>query len=130
MVQQLTISLIFLSSCCFGQPDFSEIPVSADSTYGYTDTNPLKMKRGNPGNSIGYSYDFLSGLATPDNRPLKFVQRYTVENPENNDDKPNSSDRQLDKYIFVTHEKNDTLTIYVDIYQKADLRIPVGLKYR
>jgi hypothetical protein len=130
MVQQLTISLIFLSSWCFGQPDFSDIPVSTDSTYGYTDTNPLKMKKGNPGKSIGYSYDFLSGLTTPDNRSLRFVQRSTVENPKNNEPKSNASSQQLDQYIFVTHDKKDTLTIYVDIYRKADLLIPLGLKYR
>jgi hypothetical protein len=130
MAQQLTISLIFLSSWCFGQTDFSDIPVSTDSTYGYTDTNPLKMKRGNPGKSIGYSYDFLSGLTTLDNKGLRFVQRSTVENPENNEAKSNASNRQLDKYIFVTHDKKDTLTIYVDIYRKADLLVPLGLKYR
>ena len=141
MKQQLIIIFIGISGWCYGQPDFSEVPESTDSTYGYTDTNPIKLKKGNPERSIGYSYDFLSGLATPDNKGLRFVQRYSVENPKNDKGERQLNNRYsgkpmtgkgelLDKYVFVTHEKKDTLTIYVDIYRKGELRIPVGLKYR
>ena len=118
MGQLLAFTFILISTWSFGQPDFSKIPKATDSTYGYTDTNPLKMKKGNPGRSIGYAYDFLSGLATPDDKDLKFVQRYAVENPKNKKVKSELNHRQLDKYIFVTHQKKDTLTIYVDIYRK------------
>jgi hypothetical protein len=115
--------------------------VSTDSTYGYTDTNPLKMKRGNPGKSIGYSYDFLEGLKTIDDKKLKFVQRVTVDNPNYKRAKVELTNRytgmplsgkgqQLDKYIFLTFEKKDTVTIYVDIYRKGTLKIPMGLKYK
>jgi len=34
----------------------------------------------------------------------------------------------LDQYYFLTSEKKDTLTIYVDIYNKGELKIPKGLK--
>ena len=34
----------------------------------------------------------------------------------------------LDKYYFVTAGKRDTLSIYIDIYNKGELQIPKGLK--
>ena len=130
--QPLALTFILISTWSFCQHDFSKIPEATDSTYGYTDTNPLEMKKGNPGKSIGYSYDFLSGLATPDDKLLKFVQRSTVTNPKNEKHAvpPGDKAQLLDRYIFVTHERKDTLIIYVDIYHKGDLRIPIGLKYK
>ena len=116
------LALILVTTLTCAQKDFSRLSVSKDSTYGYTAANPLKMKRGNHQKSIGYSYDFLSGLKTKDNRKLKFLQRLTI-------GKAADKGRQLDKYIFLTSEK-DTLTIYVDLHSKDNLRIPVGLQYR
>ncbi len=127
---------ILLTSWSSAQRDFSAMGVATDSTYGYTDTNPLRMKKGNFGESIGYSYDFLTGLSTTDDQTLKFVQRHTVDNPQYGDSgAPGASGAQknrdeLDKDIFVTSREKDTVTIYVDIYRRGDLRIPVGLKYR
>lgn len=121
----LLMSLPMFSICSFAQPDFSRLPYATDSTYGYTATNPLHMKKGNPGRSIGYAYDFLSGLATPDLKSLRFVERNTVDNPRSNN--PGTS---LDEYIFVTRVEKDTLVIYVDIHRKGKLRIPMGLKYK
>jgi hypothetical protein len=35
----------------------------------------------------------------------------------------------LDKYVFLTSSTKDTVTLFVDIYNKGDLMLPVGLKY-
>lgn len=125
MALKLALALLFFSTWCLAQPDFSKVPQATDSTYGYTATNPLKLKKGNPQKSIGYSYDFLNILVTRDNKPLKFVQRRTIGNPE-----MSKREAQLDKYVFLTHARKDTVTIYVDIYSKGNLRIPLGLKYK
>ena len=140
MKQILTITLTFITTWIFGQSDFSRITESTDSTYGYTDTNPLKMKKGNHGRSIGYSYDFMNGLRTHDNQKLKFLQRSSVDNPKNRKPKVASAERQLDtaltdteqldKYIFLTSEKKDTVTIYVDLHHRGSLKFPVGLKHK
>ena len=138
MKKVLTLALIFISTWTFGQKDFLRLSESEDSTYGYTDMNPLKMKSGNLGKSIGYSYDFLQGLTTHDDQKLRFVQRITVDNPNYKRSRTTSSDAemppgpkgsQLDKYIFFTSEKKDTVTIYVDVYRKGRLKIPMGLKF-
>lgn len=132
----LALVLIFNSTIVLGQRDFSRMLVSQDSTYGYTAANPLKMKRGNQGKSIGYSYDFLTGLKTNDNGRLKFLKRITVRNPAKKSkgaskrkrENHSGNDDALDKYVFVTSAK-DTVTIYVDLYSKGKLKIPIGLKY-
>jgi hypothetical protein len=36
----------------------------------------------------------------------------------------------LDKYFFLTTEKKDTVIIYIDIYNKGELKIPKGLKIK
>jgi hypothetical protein len=115
------------------------VTVSIDSTYGYTDQNPVKMKKGNQQKSIGYSIDFLKSLRTEDNQKLELVQRFTVDDPNYVRPKTHLTNRYtgmplsgklelLDKYCLVTTEKRDTLTIYVDIYNKGELKIPKGLK--
>ena len=35
----------------------------------------------------------------------------------------------LDKYVFLTSNTKDTVTLFVDIYNKGDLFLPIGLKY-
>jgi hypothetical protein len=35
----------------------------------------------------------------------------------------------LDKYVFLTSVTRDTVILFVDIYNKGRLQLPVGLKY-
>lgn len=141
MERILTLTLILISTWGCGQSDFSRLSVTTDSTYGYTDTNPLKLKKGNPEKSIGYSYDFLHGLRTHDDQKLKFVKRTTVDNPNYKRPNVQSTDphtgtpinekgSKLDKYIFLTSGNKDTVTIYVDVHRRGDLKIPMGLTYK
>ena len=136
-----TIIGLLITTWSFGQSDFSYLTISTDSTYGYTDKNPLKMKKGNQGKSIDYSIVFLKNLRTTDNQKLELVQRFTVDDPNHVRPKTQLTNRYtgmpisgklglLDKYYFVTAEKRDTLTIYVDIYNKGELKIPKGLKIK
>src|SRR5688572_14396680 len=114
--------------------------MSTDSTYGYTAKNPLKMKKGNLEKSIGHSIDFLKGLRTEDNQKLELLQRFTISVPNYAAPKAQLTNRYtgmplsgkvglLDEYNFVTSEKKDTVIIYVDVYNKGELKIPKGLKY-
>ena len=139
-MRHLTIILgIFFSNWAFGQSGFSGLTVSTDSTHGYTNKNPLKMKKGNWQKSVDYSIDFLESLSTQDNQRLELIQHFTVDDPNHVKPKTQLTNRYtgmplsgklglLDRYHLVTSEKRDTITIYVDIYNKGELKIPKGLK--
>ena len=132
---------LLVTTLMFGQSNFSKISVSTDSTYGYTDGNPLRMKKGNQEKSMGYSIDFLKILRTEDDQKLELIQRFTVDDPNYVRSKTQLVNRYtgmpisgklglLDKYYFVTMEKRDTLIIFVDIYNKGELKLPKGLKIK
>jgi hypothetical protein len=139
MRQLTTIFALFTTTLTFAQSDFLTLMVSTDSTYGYMNKNPLKMKKGNRPKSIDYSIDFLKSLRTEDNQKLVLIQRFTVDDPNHVRRKTQLTNRYtgmplsgkpglLDKYVLVTTEKKDTVTIYIDIYNKGELKIPKGLK--
>lgn len=35
----------------------------------------------------------------------------------------------LDKYVYLNRSARDTITVYVDVYNRGSLMMPVGLKY-
>jgi hypothetical protein len=134
------LTLIFSVKTIYGQKDFSKLKTSTDSTFGYSDQNPLKLKKGNQGKSIDNSYKFLSGLKTLDNQTLTLLYRSTIDNPTYKEPAIRINNRQtglpisgkfglLDKYVFLTSNTKDTVTLYVDIYNKGGLFLPIGLKY-
>ena len=133
-------TLIFFSTAVYGQKGFSKLTISTDSTFGYTNLNPLRLKKGNQSKSIDNSFTFLSGLKTTDNQPLTLLFRGTTKNPTYKEPSIKINNRftgmpisgklgLLDKYVFLTSNTKDTITLFVDIYNKGDLFIPVGLKY-
>ena len=113
---------------------------STDSSYGYTAKSPLKLKKGNQEKSMRNSYNFLSGLKTQDNQTLRLLLIVTIDDP--NYKKPaikinnrftgmpiNGKLGLLDKYVFLTSVTKDTVKIFVDIYNRGTLLLPIGLKY-
>jgi hypothetical protein len=81
-MKYILISLMISISChVFSQKDFSTLVSSNDSTYGYSNMNPLKMKKGDQQKSIEYSIKFLKGLRTLDNYKLNYKMRYSVADP-------------------------------------------------
>jgi len=133
-------TLIFFSTIVYGQKSFPKLVTSTDSTFGYTNLNPLKLKKGNQGKSVDNSYKFLAGLKTLDNQTLTLLFRATTDNPTYKKPSIKINNRftgmpisgklgLLDKYVFLTSTTKDTVTLFVDIYNKGDLFLPVGLKY-
>lgn len=131
---------ICLANNSFGQQDFTKLETSTDSAYGYSAMNPLKLKKGNQGKSIINSEKFLSGLKTEDNQSLTYLFRATVSNPTYKEGKIRLTNRYtgmpmsgklglLDKYVFLTSNSKDTVRLFVDIYNKGTLMLPIGLKY-
>lgn len=67
----LFTSALFFANNSFGQKDFTKLKMSTDSSYGYTENNPLQMKDGKYSNTIKNVFKFLSGLKTEDNQIIK-----------------------------------------------------------
>ena len=124
----------------FGQTNFVKLDTSPDSTYGYTAQNPLKLKKGNPQKSIDYSYSFLAGLKTKDDQALIYLSRFTTSSPGYKEPairlnnrftgSPSGKSGLLDNYFFLTSVTKDTINVFVDIYNKGTLMVPIGLKYQ
>jgi hypothetical protein len=132
--------LLCFTNTSFGQKDFTKLMTSTDSSYGYSAQNPLKLKKGNQGKSIINSKKFLSGLITEDNQSLIYLFRATVGNPDYKEPKIKLNNRYtgmplsgklglLDKYVFLTSNTKDTVKLFVDIYNKGTLMLPIGLRY-
>lgn len=133
-------TLLFFVNTSYGQKDFTKLLNSTDSSYGYTAKNPLKLKKSNQGKSITNPYNFLSGLRTQDNQTLTLLFRATTDNPNYKEPAIKINNRYtrmpingklglLDKYVFLTSNTKDTVTIFIDIYNKGTLLLPIGLKY-
>lgn len=134
------VMVIALTNTTYGQKNFEKLAPTKDSTFGYTDQNPLKLKKGNLGKSIDNSYRFLSGLKTVDNQTLTLISRKSVKNPKYKEPTIalnnrytgmplNSKNGVLDKYVLISSETKDTITLFIDIYNKGDLFLPAGLKF-
>lgn len=132
--------LLCFTNISFGQKDFTKLVTSTDSSYGYSAQNPLKLKKGNQGKSIINSENFLSGLETEDNQSLTYLFRATVSDPNYREPKIRLNNRYtgmpisgklglLDRYVFLTSNTKDTIRLFVDIYNKGTLMLPIGLKY-
>lgn len=127
------VMLTAVASESQAQKAFSKLSVATDSTYGYVDTNPVKLKKGGREKSILQEMNYLSGLSTSDKQPLVLLHRTSVLDPGYKEPllKDLSSQRGglLDKYVFLTANTKDTITLFIDIYSKGPVSLPVGLTY-
>lgn len=132
------VVLIFsvLNSRC---QNFFDLKEALDSTYGYSNQNPIKIRVGNQNKSLEYSIRFLQQLMTADGQNLLFFWRGSVSDP--NYKQPLLRNRFtgmplngklgiLDKYIFITETKKDTIILYIDVYNRGKLQIPQRLKLK
>ncbi len=133
-------TLLLFANTSYGQKEFSKLFNSTNTSYGYTAQNALRLKKGNQGKSISYSYSFLSGLKTQDNQTLILLFRAIVNDPNYKEPAIKINNRftgmpisgklgLLDKYVFLTSNTKDTIRIFVDVYNKGTLMLPIGLKY-
>ncbi|AKH95764.1 hypothetical protein M876_14460 [Elizabethkingia anophelis FMS-007] len=110
--------MILLASCAT-----KTITNVFDDTYGYSEKNPIKVGDHSPANSNKY----LSSLIGPNEEEVTFGRvgsccAFKTKNALFGDT------GLLDRY-WVTYEgKKDTVYMYVNIYDKAELGIPKGFK--
>lgn len=132
------MSLMAFTGGSMAQKSFVRLQQATDSTYGYAADNPVRLKNGDTNKSIINEMNYLSGLITADKQRLVLLARTAVADPRArqvsvNDrfgGKPlNGKEGILDKYVFLTADTNDTITLFIDIYNKEEVRLPVGLRY-
>ncbi|SHG89455.1 hypothetical protein SAMN05421866_1467 [Chryseobacterium oranimense] len=112
-------SLIFLMAC-----GTQSVATNVfDDTYGYSEKNPVKLGNLNPANSIEY----LSSLTGPNGEEISFDRlgsccAFKTKNALIGDM------GLLDKYRVTYEGKKDTVYLYMNIYDKAELGTPKGFK--
>jgi hypothetical protein len=136
--RQFLIFLIVLAGCTISHPKlFENVKVSNDKSYGYTATNPVMIKNGSQPQSIDASLYYLSRLRTEQGEKLQLIQRYSVGNPNykkggiplRDGSTIGGSGPLLDLYIFQPESGKDTIRIYVNTYEKDEVKVPTGLKF-
>lgn len=136
----LCVWLITFANKSTAQKTFTRLQHATDSTYGYTAANPVMLKNGNEKKSIINEMNYLSGLITADKQHLVLLIRSAVANPRYKYNTPLLNDRFgaplanskrgiLDKYIFLSADTKDTITVFIDSYSKGEVMLPVGLSY-
>lgn len=100
-----------------------------DGTYGYKRSNPVKVGGSNESSGPRNERRFLNALLGPNGEEIRYFREGSCcvfKTPNGLID--NSG--MLDKYRISWVGSKDTLDIYINLYDKGDLKIPVGLTAR
>jgi hypothetical protein len=100
--------------------------MTVDKSYGYDKSNPIKV--GGSKESIGPRNErrFLNALLGPNGEDVKYIRAGSCcafKTPNG----PIDNMGMLDRYRLTWAGSSDTLNIYINMYDKGDLMIPVGL---
>ncbi|ESU22941.1 hypothetical protein FLJC2902T_32400 [Flavobacterium limnosediminis JC2902] len=100
--------------------------MTTDSTYGYSKENPIKV--GGDVNGPANERNFLSSLSGPNGEAIWFERSGSCCSFETR----NSSFGMgmLDRYKVTYEGKKDTLVLYLNMYDKAKLKAPLGFKFK
>ncbi len=96
-----------------------------DSSYAYTRLNPVHVGGVKDNTGPIDEKKYLNGLLGPHGEELTYYRAGSCcpfKTPNGFIDNTG----MLDRYI-VTWDEGDTLSIYINMYDKGDLKIPVGL---
>lgn len=131
IIKKLTLYLlisIFLCSCASStnSKTSEEGTTSTDKTYGYTEKNPIKV--GGVGNGPINERNYLNSLTGPNGEKVTYERRgsccaFTTK-------KSPFGGGLLDIYAVTYEGKNDTISLYLNMYDKANLKAPIGFKMK
>ena len=134
MKYSLTILFILVLSACSSTKSIKVSPdgsyyllpeTSTDSTYGYTQGNPIKVGKLSAVNERKY----INSLAGPNDESLKYYRIGSCCHFKT----PHAligGYGLLDKYAVFWENSTDTLILYINVYDEGSLKIPKGLKVR
>lgn len=120
----LIIPIYIITSC--STTKMSENIENTDSSYGYTKSNAIKVGGYNDGPLNERKY--LNSLSGPNGKTIWYersgscCQFKTKNSP--------FGMGMLDAYKVTYSGKNDTITLYINMYDKDKLKAPVGFKFK
>ena len=94
---------------------------SDDKTYGFEQSNPIKVGEFSPQNERR----FLNALLGPNGETVKYFRSGSC-CPFKTPNAMIGDGGLLDRYRVFWDGNKDTLNIYINMYDKGDLKIPVG----
>lgn len=99
---------------------------SSNNAYGYSEKNPIKVGgiSDGPRNEINY----LNSLTGPNGERIWFNRSGSCCQFETKNSPFGAG--MLDKYKVTYEGKKDTVVLYLNMYDKADLRAPEGFKFK
>ncbi|MEQ8363694.1 MAG: hypothetical protein RH948_12550 [Cyclobacteriaceae bacterium] len=100
--------------------------IADDKSYGYTKSNPVKVGGANENSGPRNERRFLNGLLGPNGEEITYFRAGSCCHFKT----PNGTfgdSGMLDNYLVSWVGSQDTLNIYINMYDKGDLKIPLGL---
>jgi hypothetical protein len=97
-----------------------------DPTYGYEESNPVKVGGSREQSGPLNERRFLNGLAGPNGEAIRYFRAGSCcafKTPNGLFDNTG----MLDRYRVFWEGGKDTLNIFINMYDKGDLKIPKGL---
>jgi hypothetical protein len=97
---------------------------TTDATYGYEMSNPIKVGGASERSGPANERRFLNGLAGPNGEAIQYHRTgsccgFRTPNGINNIG-------MLDRYKVYWEGCKDTATLFINMYDKGDLKVPVG----
>ncbi len=100
--------------------------ISDDKTYGYAESNPIKVGGVKESEGPLNQRRFLDALYGPNDKKMIYWRAGSCCPVQTSAGFNNLG--MLDRYGAVEIGSSDTLTLYLNMYDKGDLMIPVGLR--
>ncbi|OJX49430.1 MAG: hypothetical protein BGO88_14385 [Flavobacterium sp. 38-13] len=123
LIKILLISL-FVVSCSSNKSGDSK--VNTDASYGYTEKNPIKV--GGFSNGPANERSYLNSLSGPNGETINYERTGSCCAFETKNSP--FSGGMLDVYAVTYEGKKDTVVLYLNMYDKASLKAPVGFKFK
>ncbi|MDF2932846.1 MAG: 2-dehydro-3-deoxyphosphooctonate aldolase [Chryseobacterium sp.] len=122
-----TLIILAISSCGTAKTS-SENPAesSTDSTYGFTEKNPVKV--GGVGSGPLNERNYLNSLTGPNGEKVSYDRQGSCCEFKSKNSPFGMG--LLDRYAVTYEGKKDTVTIYLNMYDKAKTMAPVGFKMK
>ena len=102
------------------------LDMSDDKTYGFEESNPVKVGGASESSGPKNEQRFLNALLGPNGEKIKYFRVGSC-CPFKTPNGLINNTGMLDRYSVYWTGGKDTLSIYINMYDKGDLKIPVGL---
>jgi hypothetical protein len=97
-----------------------------DKSYAYNKSNPVKVGGSNESSGPKNERRFLNALLGPNGEEVKYFRAGSCCAFKTPNGLINNTG-MLDRYIITWVGTRDTLDIFINMYDRGDLKIPVGL---